>query len=180
MNRKILYIAGGVVAAGAIIGGGIALALNLSGTTPTDPYVASGVHELRVVQQGAHSYDVGFAVPEELEADADHLRVQLTDTPDYRADAATDVDFTVEGGRIQLATTQLDAGDHYLWVVAGDDRASATVTIPDMAPRVWLDGDIPNLEFDQAGDSSWSSYVDPEGNNVYRSSTPAFDDTAEP
>ncbi|MFT4283713.1 MAG: hypothetical protein QM598_02625, partial [Protaetiibacter sp.] len=51
---------------------------------------------------------------------------------------------------------------------------------PDMAPRVWLDGDIPNLEFDQAGDSSWSSYVDPEGKNVYRSSTPAFDDTAEP
>jgi hypothetical protein len=181
VNRKTLVITGGAVAAGILVAGGITLAVALQRPAPGEQYVASSLHDLRVVQQGAHSYDVSFQLPEAVDASAaDDLTVELTDTPDYRAAAATDAAFTVDGDRVQLATTELEAGDHFLWVTTGDAQASVTVTIPDMAPRVWIGDDLPHIEFDQAGDSSWSSYVDPEGKNVYRSASPVFDESAEP
>ncbi len=180
MNRKTLLIGAGAVAGAALIAGGVAWALSLAASAPAEQYVAAGVHELRVVQQGSDSYQLSFAVPEGIDADAADLSVQLTETPDYREKDAVDATFTVEGDRIRLDTTRLAAGDHFLWVGAGGEHATGTVTIPAMAPRVWLDGETPHIEFDQAGDSSWSSYVDPEGKNVYRSASAVFDDAATP
>ena len=116
-------------------------------------------------------------MPDELTSASD-LTVELTDSPDYDADLATAVPFTTGDGRLEMDGVTLDAGDHYVWLTTGDQRVPETVTIPAIAPRVWLDGDVPTIQFDEAADSSWSSYVDPEGKAVYRSASAVFDDTA--
>jgi len=179
MNRIILIIVGAIMAAAVVVGGGIVLVSAITAGGAKPQYVASSVHHVRIVQQGAHSYDIGFDLPKSLSG-AHDVTVEVTKTPDYSSAGATRIDSTVSGGRVQLPTTTLAAGDHFLWVLSGHQRIAATVTIPDMAPRVWLDGTIPTIEFDQAGNSSWSSYVDPEGKNVYQSANLAFGADAKP
>jgi len=182
LNRKILAIGAAAAGGAALVAGTIVVVTTAisASTSSENLYQASNIHDLWVVQEGASSYDISFAVPEDLTDQTDELELQFTPNPDYQADLATDIAHVVEAGRIELPTTDLAPGDHFLWLTAGDERIAATITIPDMSPRIWVDNRTPTIEFDQSGDSSWSSYVDPEGKNVYESASTAFDDSAVP
>ncbi|MFT4123652.1 MAG: GDSL-type esterase/lipase family protein, partial [Microbacteriaceae bacterium] len=177
MNRKTILIVAGSVAGAGLVAGGVALAMHHPAAS--QQYVAASASELEIVQRGTQSYDVSFAVTDALAAAAGSLQVWLGDDPDS-VQSAEEVDYTLDGDRVTLATTQLTPGDHFLRIEAGQQSAFATVTIPDMAPHVWMDEDVPTIEFDESSDSSWSSYVDPEGKSVYRSASDSFDDSAQP
>lgn len=178
--KKYLFLGTAALAVVGLVIGSIALGLNLSANATKDPFVASGIHQLEVVQRGTHSYDISFVVPDELSGFAEQLVVEFTAIPDYKKDQAHVVPHTLVDGRVELPTTTLDPGDHYAWISAGDIRIAAVITIPDMSPRIWVAGGVATIEFDQAAASSWSSYVDAEGKNIYRSASPQFDENAKP
>ena len=169
----------------SIVAGGAALAIGgvfaantlFAAPAPTDPFVAVEAEDILIVQQSSETYDVSFTLPETL-TEASDVAVELTKLDEYADPQALDV--VIDGDRAHIADLALDSGDHFLWISAGGDPVSTPITIPDMRPFIWLDGDVPNLQFNQEGRSSWSSYVDPEGKNVYRSSSPVFDETAQP
>ncbi len=178
MNTRIWTISGIVAGGTALTIGGV-FAANALLTTPEtrDPFVAAEAQDILIVQQSSDTYDVSFTLPAEMASESD-VAIELTKLDEY--DDAQAVDAVIEDGRAHLADVPLDAGDHFLWISDGGDPVSTPITIPDMAPFIWLDGDVPNVQFGQEGRSSWSSYVDPEGKNVYRSGSPVFDETAEP
>jgi hypothetical protein len=169
----------GIVAGGAALTVGGVLVANALLSTPEVPtlYVAAEPQDTLIVQQSSSSYDVSFTLPAEM-ASASDIAIGLTKLDEY--DDAETLDAVIDDGRVHLNDLTLDPGDHFLWVNAGGEPVSMPITIPAMNPFIWLDGDVPNLQFNQEGRSSWSSYVDPEGKNVYRSGSPVFDESAVP
>ena len=177
--NKTFVIAGSVVGALAIGAGAAAIVMNQPSTT-TDPFSSSTVDSVYIVQHGAHGFDLSFDLADTALAEDPDFSIQLSENPDYVADQAIDLTFDQDGAHITVPTQQLTAGDHYLWLTTPDGRLPALITIPDMASRIWMDGEHPTIEFGESGDSSWSSYVDPEGKAVYRSASPAFGADAVP
>lgn len=77
-------------------------------------------------------------------------------------------------------SSEILAGDYTLYMVLGDLFGEFNFTIPKMNPKVetQTDGSILiDFGFDHA--TSWSSYCDPYGKNIYRSSKIRYDETAE-
>ncbi len=179
MTTRIWTISGIVAGGAALTIGGVVVANSLF-STPQVPtlFVAAEPQDTLIVQQSSNTYDVSFTLPAELSSASD-IAIELTKLDEY--DDAERLDAAIDEGRVQVDDLALEPGDHFLWITSGGgEPVSMPITIPDMNPFIWLDGDVPNLQFNQEGRSSWSSYVDPEGKNVYRSSSPVFDETAQP
>jgi hypothetical protein len=75
---------------------------------------------------------------------------------------------------------QIPAGDYTLYMVLGERQGEFNFTIPTMSPQVESQSDgsvLITFGFDHT--TSWSSYCDPYGKNIYRSNNIRFDQTAE-
>ncbi|MBA4346051.1 MAG: hypothetical protein C0419_06045, partial [Microbacterium sp.] len=180
MKTRIIAIASILGGAAVLTTGGVLIANSLGASPTSEPaFTAVELADIQIIQQASSTYDVSFAVPDELASESSTIAVELTKLDEY-SDDAIELDATIDSGRVLVDGLELDAGDHFLWVEVGGEPVSTPITIPDMTPHVWLDGGTPTLEFGQEGRSSWSSYVDPEGKNVFRSASAAFDDSAQP
>lgn len=75
-----------------------------------------------------------------------------------------------------------DPGDFYLIAKSGDKEGFMLVTLPSMKPSISrLEGETYAIQanFGLDSESSWSSFCDPNGKRIYRSSHQAFDSSAE-
>jgi len=73
-----------------------------------------------------------------------------------------------------------EAGDYTLYAIDGETASTFNLTLPDMAPAVTTQESgsvLIDFGFDTA--TSWSSYCDPYGKNVYRADKNVFDSSAE-
>jgi len=177
MTIRTVAITGSVVGAVALGTAGVLLATMLTPGAPVQPFVATELGDVRITQQSSSAYDIDVALPDGMDGTA-AMTVALTSNDE--GDDAVAVNATVEGGRVLVDDVELEPGDHFLWVETAETTVSTPITIPDMRPFIWLDGEVPNIQFNQEGQSSWSSYVDPEGKNVYRSAARTFDESATP
>lgn len=179
MNTRTLAVTGSVLGVVALTTAGVLVATSLTPATPTAPFVATELGDVVITQQSTSAYDLSVALPDDM-VGAESMAVSFTPTDDA-SDNPLEVSAVVESGRALIDNVELAPGDHFLWVDTGDGAPVSTpVTIPDMNPFIWLDGEVPNIQFGQEGQSSWSSYVDPEGKNVYRSAARTFDASATP
>jgi hypothetical protein len=177
MTIRTVAITGSVVGAVALGTAGVLLATMLTPGAPVQPFVATELGDIRITQQSSSAYDIDVALPDGMDG-SDDMTVALTTSDD--SDDAVGLNATVDAGRVLIDDVELEPGDHFLWVETAETTVSTPITIPDMRPFIWLDGEVPNIQFNQEGQSSWSSYVDPEGKNVFRSAARSFDDSATP
>ena len=179
MTTRTIAVTSSVLGVVALTTAGVLIATSMTPAVPSEPFVATELGDVVITQQSTSAYDISVAMPEEM-AGAESMALTVTATDDAD-DNPVAVNAVVEGGRALIDSVELSPGDHFLWVDAGDgEPVSTPITIPDMNPFIWLDGEVPNIQFGQEGQSSWSSYVDPEGKHVYRSAARTFDETAAP
>ncbi len=73
-------------------------------------------------------------------------------------------------------------GDYFLtakFKVNGlDNEAVLPIAFPKMNPKIYINNGLNNLMFEIDGKTSWSSFIDPEGINLYRSSDYTFNENA--
>ncbi|MFA5421767.1 MAG: glycoside hydrolase [Bacilli bacterium] len=77
------------------------------------------------------------------------------------------------------AVLNMNAQDIYLWAISGQKTAFLPLSLPKMQPNVVVEENIATISFGLDIATSWSSFCDPYGKAIYRSSSPLFDETAE-
>ncbi len=142
-------------------------------------YTALQVEHVTVIQNSAESYTVTVT----LEDTAEEGRVFFTRYDKLRQqDTPIDAE---KSGNSYTFTANVPTGEYYVWVKTDTAIAMMNVSIPEMSPYVTVaeaagGGQYAQLFYEIDGGSSWSSFVDPEGKNVYKSAKNTFDDTAVP
>lgn len=75
-----------------------------------------------------------------------------------------------------------ERGDYYLTATFDVDGIKLSsvlpITFPKMNPKIYINNGLNNLMFEIDGKTSWSSFIDPEGINLYRSSDYIFNEKA--
>ena len=69
--------------------------------------------------------------------------------------------------------------DVYLWSTSGEGIAFLPLSLPKFQPSVNVEENIATINFGLDTTTSWSSFCDPYGKAIYRSSSPVFDESAE-
>jgi hypothetical protein len=168
--------------AAVAIGCAVIVAVTLAVTLPlvldknTDSYDYSrdkftdyGFSGIEIRQNSIASYDFSVNLP----AGAENAEFYFT-----KRDRITESDIPLvhTGAAPYIMTVEHGPGDYFLWAVTPDGQAVMAITIPKMEPYVNPDTerDITQIFFKTDPKSSWSSFIDPEGKNVYRSASPVF------
>ncbi len=142
-------------------------------------FVALGIEHVQVIQNSAISYTVTVTAEETDEEAA----VYFT-----RYDKLKDSDIPVEAvkdGSSYRFTANVPTGEYFVWVKTASATAMMSVSIPKMSPYVTVGdaaggGKYAQVFYEIDGGSSWSSFVDPEGKNIYKSTNNKFDSSAVP
>lgn len=156
-----------------VIGGGRKL-----GSLSSEKYQVVGIDFVSMTQKGIHTYNLNIKVEERFEKN-DGLKIYLSKNDSFNEEKSEQLTYTKnEDGSFEINGITYEPGDYFLYVVADGEIGTYPLTIPKMSPKTWMNGDIVNIEMEVDGNTSWSSFIDPEGKNVYRSASPVFDDTA--
>ncbi len=138
-----------------------------------EPYEAIELSAVRLSQTSYGVFDV------EIETDAgEGVSFHLSDG--MMADEEDPLlDLAYEDG-VYKGTLEAMPGEHALHMVKGDVEGDLSITIPRTNPSiVRMDGGYIQTNFTLDTGMSWSSFCDPYGKEVWRSSEPVFDEKAE-
>lgn len=138
-----------------------------------DPYTAYEISKVDITQKGAESFH--FLVTSDIAPET--AKVYIT-----RYDKLTDNDqaitYTNEDGKFSF-DAQVSYDSYFIKIVDGDKTATLPMTRPQMAPALSTVDQNNVLTYNFVNGTSWSSFCDPTGKSVYKSSKPVFDDSAE-
>jgi glucosylceramidase len=138
------------------------------------PYEAIDFSDLRLAMESKDTYQFSFAAPKASAATSFYF------VREQAAYAEADkIDFSSSSGRFSC-TLNRDPGDYTLYAVESDKKGAFNISLPKMAPTVASQSNgsvLISFEFDPA--TSWSSYCDPYGKNIYRSAQSTYDSSAE-
>jgi len=131
------------------------------------------IQDIRIVQKTIEQYDLYVSL--------DKAYSEL----EFRIGASDNRDESIEYSSINEATTKYKislegvSNDFYLWVISEAKTAFLPLSIPKMQPNINVEENIATINFGLDIETSWSSFCDPYGKAIYRSSTPSFDESAE-
>ena len=134
-----------------------------------EPFTAYEIGHLTLEQTAAQSFR--FRVEAE---GAEKLYISRSDAFDA---SVGEIAFTEQDGTF-VFEQDLAAGDYFLYAVRGEERAVLPFTVPAMQPRAVRSGSLMQIRFEIDGGIGWSSFIDPNGKNVYKSDKTVYDDTA--
>lgn len=139
-----------------------------------DLYTAYDITNVQITQKA--EYTLEHIVECDI-APSDTAKVYVTRYNKIPQDA-TPIEYAVEDGKY-VFTQEIKYATYYLYVIDGNKTAVLPLTRPQMAPTVTEVDEYTNvISFKFANGTSWSSFCDPTGKAVYRSSKPAFDTDA--
>lgn len=148
------------------------------GSLSTEKYEIVGIDFVSMTQKGAHTYDLNVTLEEKF-AESGDVKLYLSKNDTFNTEKSRELIYDKkQDGTFQINNITYNAGDYFLYVKVGEETGIYPLTIPKMSPKTWMNGDIVNIEFEVDGNTSWSSFIDPTGKNVYRSASKIFDDTA--
>jgi len=140
----------------------------------TTPHQSISVENFTLTQQNARNYDF------ELKLSHRNPNMKFYLTPEQEAYKPSDLfPYSLEGSNYHFDLDNIDAGNYSLHMVLDDLSGVFNFTIPHMNPRADTQPDgsvLIQFEFDPK--TSWSSYCDPYGKNIYRSSKHYYDESA--
>jgi len=140
----------------------------------TTPYTGISVENFTITQQNANNYDFELELSH---TDSDMKFYRTREQEPYREqDLLT---YTLEDGKYHFDFDDIASGNYSLHMVLGDLVGVFNFTIPHMNPKAETQEDgsvLIKFEFDP--ETSWSSYCDPYGKNIYRTGKSYYDETA--
>ena len=150
------------------------------GSLSTEKFEIVGIDFVSMTQKGIHTYDLEVKLEERF-SQAKDVKIYFSKNDTLDLEKSDVLNYTKQpDGTYSIGGVTYDPGDYFLFVTAGKETGTYPLTIPKMGPKTWMNGKTVNIEFEVDGSTSWSSFIDPEGKNVYRSASPVFDDTAKP
>lgn len=148
------------------------------GSLSSEKYEIVGIDFVTLTQKGIHTYDLNVTLEERF-AETNDIKIYFSKNDTLDLEKSEELNYTKqEDGTYEIKSVTYDPGDYFIFVTAGNETGTYPITIPKMSPKTWMNGEIVNIEFEVDGNTSWSSFIDPEGKNVYRSASTTFDDTA--
>lgn len=139
-----------------------------------DLYTAYQIKSAQITQKAEYTFE------HVLECDiepSDTSKVYITRYNKIPQDA-TPIEYTVVDGKYAF-TQEIKYASYFIYVIDGDKTAVLPLTRPQMAPTVSVvDEDTSVISFNFASGTSWSSFCDPTGKAVYKSSKTTFDSDA--
>ncbi len=154
------------------------VACNESGNVNTNlfhatKYTAYEITKVDITQLAASTYD--FIVISDI-VPSNNTKVYVTRYDKIReSDKA--IDYTIEDGKFHF-TAEVKYSSYYIFIVDGDNSAYIPMTRPQMAPSITATDTSVVLTYNFVNGTSWSSFCDPTGKSVYKSSKSTFDDSA--
>lgn len=150
------------------------------GSLSSEKYEIVGIDFVKMTQKGIHTYDLNITLEERFDTASD-IKIYFSKNDTLDLEKSEVLNYTkLEDGTYEIDGVTYDPGDYFIFVTAGNETGTYPVTIPKMGPKTWMNGETVNIEFEVDGKTSWSSFIDPEGKNVYRSASTTFDETARP
>ncbi len=148
------------------------------GSLSTEKYEVVGIDFVSMTQKGIHTYDLDVTLEEKFAA-KENLNIYFSKNDTFDKEKSDLLVYEKKENNIfGIKGVTYEPGDYFLYVEADGEVGTYPITVPKMAPKTWMNGDIVNIEMEVDGNTSWSSFIDPEGKNVYRSASPVFDETA--
>ncbi len=155
-----------------IIGGG------KLGSLSDEKYEIVGIDFVSMTQKGIHTYNLNITLEERFAKQSD-VKIYFSKNDTFDLEKCDELNYTkLKDGTFEIDGVTYNPGDYFLYVTSGKETGTYPITIPKMSPKTWMNGEAVNIEFEVDGSTSWSSFIDPEGKNVYRSSSIIFDDSA--
>ncbi len=150
------------------------------GSLSEERYETVGIDFVQMTQVGIHTYNFNITLEEKF-ANAKDIKLYFSKNDTFDEEKSDILNYTkMEDGTYEIDGVTYNSGDYFLYVIADGKTGTMPLTVPKMAPKTWMNGDVVNIEFEVDGATSWSSFIDPEGKNVYRSASKVFDETAKP
>lgn len=148
------------------------------GSLSTEKYEIVGIDFVSMTQKGIHTYDFNVKLEEKF-ADSKDIKIYFSKNDTFDKEKSDELNYTkLEDGTFEIDGVTYEPGDYFLYVISGGETGTYPITVPKMSPKTWMNGEIVNIEFEVDGNTSWSSFIDPEGKNVYRSAKKELDDSA--
>lgn len=150
-----------------------ALCFAACGSRSNDPYTAYEITKVDIVQKGTNTF--GYTVQCDI-APSDNAKVYITHY-DRIGTSDSPITYTANEGKYVFDAT-VKYASYYIFVVDGDKTAVLPMTKPQMAPSLSSTANSNILTYNFVPGTSWSSFCDPTGKSVYKSSNTVFDDSA--
>jgi glucosylceramidase len=129
--------------------------------------------QVNIIQKTISQFDMSIKLDEE------YFNVSYYLTLNDKFDSSTIVESDIDENGWHHLSVSLVSGDSYLWVKSLNKIGMLPITIPKMNPGVILNGTIATISFNLDIMTSWSSFCDPYGKAIYRSSKSYYDEDAE-
>lgn len=148
------------------------------GSLSNEKYEIVGIDFVSMTQKGIHTYNLNVTLEERF-AKQNDVKIYFSKNDTFDLEKCDELNYTkLQDGTFEIDGVTYDPGDYFLYVTSGKETGTYPITVPKMGPKTWMNGEAVNVEFEVDGSTSWSSFIDPEGKNVYRSSSITFDDSA--
>lgn len=143
-------------------------------TYTVEPYTSFDISGVQITQKGTNTYEY---VVESNIAPSATAKVYVTRYEKITADS-NPVEYTVVDGKYAF-TEEVKYNSYYITVVDGSNTANLPLTRPQMTPALSkTESNTAVLSYNFVSGTSWSSFCDPTGKSVYRSSSLVFGDDA--
>lgn len=139
-----------------------------------DPYTAYEISKADIVQKGANRFQ--FTLTSDI-APSDTAKVYITRYDRIDSDTES-IEYETVDGKYRFLT-DVSYSSYFIHIVDGEKLATLPMTRPQMAPTLSGDETSAVLTYNFVNGTSWSSFCDPTGKSVYKSSSSEFDESAE-
>ncbi|MFA9397583.1 MAG: hypothetical protein ACERKV_04865, partial [Clostridiaceae bacterium] len=174
-NIKIIFAIALVIIIGVVV---FIITSNTKSNVVVSKFEATSIKHLEIIQKSAKKYDLSITLPEDINSNSSDFELNLTRNDNFDKNNAIKLNYEKTNNVYNITNIEMESGDYYLWITEDGKQSASSITIPKMNPKIWMNGKIPNIEFEIDGETSWSSFIDPEGKSIYRSSKNIFDETA--
>lgn len=153
----------------------IVLCLGACGQKRTrEPYTAYEITKVDIAQKTANTFS--FTVASDI-APSDTAKVYVTHYDRVDADAQA-LSYENKDGKY-VFEAEVPYSSYFIQIVDGEKTATLPMTRPQMAPALNTAASNNVLTYNFVNGTSWSSFCDPTGKSVYKSSSPVFDENAQ-
>lgn len=139
-----------------------------------DPYTAYEITKVDIIQNTANNFHYEIAcdiLP------SDTAKVYIT-RYDRIGDSDEALAYTAKDGKYSF-NADVSYSSYFIHVVDGEMIATLPMTRPQMAPTLTSSAGSNIVTYNFVNGTSWSSFCDPTGKSVYKSSSTQFDENAE-
>lgn len=139
-----------------------------------DPYTAYEISKADIVQKAANRFQ--FTLTSDI-TPSDTAKVYITRYDRIDSDTES-IEYENVDGKFRFLA-DVSYSSYFIHIVDGDKLATLPMTRPQMAPSLAGNESSTVLTYNFVNGTSWSSFCDPTGKSVYKSSSSTFDENAE-